>query len=170
MSSISQREFAKEIGRSRAWVQGKIAEGVFEKNADGSLNHEKALEAFYEHERAKGAKFPDLKSSVNLSEALKKAQLATQVATAKLRDLEFKQKSGELVAVEEVEADAMQVAAKLRAFCMSAPTRFSGLLEGRSQRECEAVLRKLFSELLISIHDGRFFDDDDFKLNLEESS
>ena len=163
MSSISQREFAKEIGRSRAWVQGKIAEGVFEKNPDGSLNHEKALEAFYEHERAKGAKFPDLKSSANLSEALKKAQLATQVATAKLRDRE-------LVAVEEVEADAMQVAAKLRAFCMSAPTRFSGLLEGRSQRECEAVLRKLFSELLISIHDGRFFDDDDFKLHLEESS
>lgn len=40
MSTISQREFAKEIGKSRAWVQLKISEGVFEKNEDGSLNHE----------------------------------------------------------------------------------------------------------------------------------
>ncbi len=169
MSTISQREFAKEIGKSRAWVQTKIAAGVFKKNEDGSLNHEQAMTAFYEHENSKGAKLPDFKTIASLTEALKKAQLATQVATAKLKDLEFKQKSGEFIPVEEVRADAMDVASKLRAFCMAAPTRYSGLLENRSHREVEEVLRSLFSELLASIHDGRFFDDD-FENNLEGGS
>lgn len=183
-SEMGIREFASHIGRSPAWVSKLAQEGKIPKNVSGKIPFREGLEAVRAIEAEKivrstkrkdagvgiqqGSEI-DVQKAVNVHEAMKKAQLATQVATAKLKDLEYKKQSGEFVSVAEVKADARECAAKLRAFCIAAPTRYAGLLEGRTQREAEEVLRQLFSELLTSIHDGRFFDDD-FEFTLEGST
>ena len=166
---VGVRELARQIGRSHVWVLDKIKAGKIPRDSDGRIPLVEALEAVKKlfQEKAGGAE--ELSKTLSVNEALKKAQLATQVATAKLRDLEFKQKSGEFVSVADVEADAREVAEKLRAFCIAAPTRYAGLLENRTQREAEAVLRKLFNELLASIHNGRFFRND-FEIDLDEDT
>lgn len=178
------REFASRIGRSPAWVSKLATEGKIPKNVFGKIPLREGLAAVRRIEAEKTIRSTknkdagvglqladelDVQKAVNMSAAMKKAQLATQVATAKLKDLEYKKQSGEYVSVDEVKADAREVASKLRAFCIAAPTRYAGLLENRTQREAEEVLRKLFSEFLTSIHDGRFFDND-FKFSLEGST
>lgn len=170
-SELGIREFAGRIGRSHSWVVKMCQEGKIPKNGSGKIPFKEGIEAVRRIEAEKiirstknahaGAGLQkvsddEIQKAVNVHEAMKKAQLATQVATAKLKDLEFKRQSGEYVAIDDVERDAQEVAARLRAFCLAAPTRYSGLLENRSQREAEAVLQDLFSELLQTIHSGRF--------------
>ena len=44
----------------------------------------------------------------------------------------------------------------LRNFAIFAPTRYSALLENRTQREAEEVLEDIFRDLLKTINDSRF--------------
>ena len=86
----------------------------------------------------------------------RRERLAKEVATAKIKDLEYKKLKGEYVAVADVEADAREAAAMLRSFAISAPTRYSALLENRTQREAEEVLEDIFRDLLKTINGSRF--------------
>lgn len=97
-----------------------------------------------------------ISSALNVNEAFNKARLAKEVATAKIKDLEYKKLKGEYVAVADVEADAREAAAMLRNFAISAPTRYSALLENRTQREAEEVLEDIFRDLLKTINDSHF--------------
>ena len=169
---VSMREFARQVGRSAAYVSGKCKTGELPL-VDGKIPLEEGLKAFKalvkSEERKKASRRTsrktadvftsddeDDKSALNVNEAFNKARLAKEVATAKIKDLEYKKLKGEYVSVAEVEADAREAAAMLRNFAISAPTRYSALLENRTQREAEEVLEDIFRDLLKTINGSRF--------------
>lgn len=174
-SGVSMREFARHVGRSPSYVSGKCKTGELPL-VDGKIPLKDGIKAFKalikEEERKKAARrkvrptaavFADgdeedrqIAATLNMGEAYNKARLAKEVATAKIKDLEYKKLKGEYVSVEEVEADAKEAAAMLRNFALSAPTRYSALLENRTQREAEEVLEDIFRDMLKTINGSRF--------------
>lgn len=91
------------------------------------------------------------------------ARAKKETYLAEIKEMEAKVMRGEYVAVADVKADARATAERLRSFCLSAPSRFAGLLENRNQRDVEAVLESMFNELLEKIHGGQFTADDEVK-------
>ena len=166
---VSMREFARQVGRSAAYVSGKCKTGELPL-VDGKIPLEEGLKAFKalvkSEERKKASRRTSRKtadvftsddeddkqisSALNVNAAFNKARLA------KIKDLEYKKLKGEYVSVAEVEADAREAAAMLRNFAISAPTRYSALLENRTQREAEEVLEDIFRDLLKTINGSRF--------------
>ncbi len=163
---VGIREFARIVGRSHVWVLKQIKDGKIPRNESGKIPLNAGMEAFNRYAEEKGIqnKIPE---GANLSEELMKAKINKENSLATINSIRAAEAQGKVVAVSEVEADAQEVAMKLRSFCLSAPTRYAGLLENRTQREAEAVLQDLFSELLQRIHSGRFFDEESFNGNLE---
>mgnify|MGYP007064390230 CR=1 FL=1 len=126
---VSMREFARQVGRSAAYVSGKCKTGELPL-VDGKIPLEEGLKAFKalvkSEERKKASRRTSRKtadvftgddeddkqisSALNVNEAFNKARLAKEVATAKIKDLEYKKLKGEYVAVADVEADAMEAA------------------------------------------------------------
>lgn len=173
---VSMREFARQVGKSLTWVRNKCHSGELPL-IDGKIPLQDGLkkckaiikESFRPKQVKKAEEIFDgsddgdaeILSAVNLDKELKKAILAKEKATAKLKALDVKVRTGELLSVAEVKADARQTAERLRAFCLSAPTRFSGLLENKPQREVEVVLESMFNELLEKIHGGQFSADEE---------
>ena len=178
-SGVSMREFARQIGRSAAYVSGKCKTGELPL-VDGKIPLKEGLKAFRalirEEERKKAARRKptsnpkrtaevladgdeedrQIAETLSIGEAFNKARLKKEQAIARIKDLEYKQLKGEYVAVVEVEADAREAAAMLRNFAISAPTRYSALLENRTQREAEEVLEDIFRDMLKTIHGSRF--------------
>ena len=178
-SGVSMREFARQVGRSPSYVSGKCKTGELPL-VDGKIPLKEGIRAFKalvrKEERKKAARRKpksnpartaevladgdeedrQIAASLNMGEAFNKARLAKEVATAKIKDLEYKKLKGEYVSVADVEADAREAAAMLRNFAISAPTRYSALLENRTQREAEEVLEDIFRDLLKTIHGSRF--------------
>lgn len=178
-AGVSMREFARQVGRSVSWVSGKCKAGELPL-IDGKIPLKEGLQTFKalvkaeqiqkakrHTSRATSEVFREsnddgdhfVASSLNVHEAFNKARLAKEVATAKIKDLEYKKLKGEYVSVEEVKADAREAAAMLRSFALSAPTRYSVLLENRTQREAEEVIEEIFRELLTTINESKFVKD-----------
>lgn len=169
MAEVSVREFGRRVGRSHVWVLGQIKAGKIPRNENGKIPLDEGLAAFEEYKREKGIE-DELPPGADLNEELLKAKTRKEARLADIKTIEAQKLKGEVVDVAEVKADARAVAMKMRAFCLSGPTRYAGLLEGRSQREAEAVLQNLFSELLTAIHDGRFMEKDEWESGLTPSS
>lgn len=173
---VSQREFAKKINRSHVYVGLRVKDGSFP-NVNGKIPLQRGIEAFKKYEKnkllnqgrkskkeppvdvfAENANRDDLTVSevLDLEKAFQKARLEKEQATAKIKEIEYRKLKGELVEVVEVEADARNAAAELRAFCQSAPTRYSALLENRTQREVEEELELIFRDLLRTLQSSKF--------------
>lgn len=168
---VSINEFARQVGRSATWISRKTKDGTIPRGDDGKIPLRAGLAAFEKmQQRAKAVKKIQGKpieaddgplseasnAALNVTAAMNKARLAREVATAKIKDLEYKKLKGEYVAVTEVEADAREAASMLRNFALSAPARYSALLENRTQREAEEVLENIFQDLLKTINGSRF--------------
>ena len=115
---VSMREFARQVGRSAAYVSGKCKTGELPL-VDGKIPLEEGLKAFKalvkSEERKKASRRTSRKtadvftgddeddkqisSALNVNEAFNKARLAKEVATAKIKDLEYKKLKGEYVSV-----------------------------------------------------------------------
>lgn len=156
---VGIREFARIVRRSHPWVLQQIKQGKIPRNENGKIPLKEGIEAFNRYAEEKGIlnAIPD---GVDLNEELLKAKINKENSLATINGIRAAEAQGKVVDVSEVEEDAREVAMKLRAFCLSAPTRYAGLLENRTQRQAEAVLQDLFSELLERIHSGRFFSEE----------
>ncbi len=73
-----------------------------------------------------------------------------------MKRLELKVKNGTYVEVADVIADATKTATIVREKLLTIPVRYSGLLEGRTQREIEGVLETAVDEVLKTIHESKF--------------
>lgn len=159
-TSVSQREFGRQVKRSHTWVQNQIKAGKIPQNADGTIPLQEGLEAFARYLDETGQSEP-LPEGAEALEVYNGAKAKKEKHLAEIKEIEARVMRGQFVSIEEVQADARDVAGRLRSFCVSAPSRFAGLLEGRTQREAEAVLQDMFSELLERIHSGRFLREED---------
>lgn len=85
-----------------------------------------------------------------------KARLAEKTFQAKLREIEYKLKKGELVTRADVEADASSVAAEVRERLSSIPVRISALCEHQPARKIEEVMTDAIQDALISFSKSKF--------------
>ena len=160
------REFARMIGRSHSWVVSQCQRNIIPKTTDGKIPVDEALKAVArldeEKAREKEAREKAEAEAENLL-SFDDARAKKETYLAEIKEMEAKVMRGEYVAVSDVKADARATAERLRSFCLSAPSRFAGLLENRNQRDVEAVLESMFNELLEKIHGGQFTADDEVK-------
>lgn len=177
-ASVTLREFARQIGRSHTWVQNKVKSGELPRNEDGSIPTEEGFRAaesiLREAEEKKAMRkaksrqvdpLPDndeapmsapIARAMNVTEAFNKARLAEKTYQAKLKELEYKLKNGDLVESDKVRADAQATAALVRERLMSIPVRISGLCEGRTARDIEEIFEDAINDALKSLQKSEF--------------
>ena len=175
-SGVSVREFARQVGRSPSWISKMARQGKLPRNEDGSIPIKEGFAAYdkfnreVEATKAKQKKtepLPDnddapmtesATKAMSVTEAFNKARLAEKTYQAKLKELEYKLKRGEIVEREKVVADAEAVGAFLREQFMSIPVRYSGLLEGRTARDIEEILEDAINDALKALQKSEFVD------------
>ncbi len=171
--SVSVREFAKQVGRSKSWISKLAISGKLPRNEDGSIPLEagfKAYDKFVKETEAKKRKVEPLSDddnapmagamskAMNVTEAFNKARLAEKTYQAKLKELEYKLKHGELVERARVIEDAQATGALLREQLMSIPVRYSGLCEGRTARDIEEILEGAINDALKALQKTEFIE------------
>lgn len=167
-SGVSLREFARQVGKSPTWISKLVKEGKLPRNDDGSIPVEEGFKAYdrlNEKKTKTHEELPEsddapidegLAKSMNVAQAFNKARLAEKTYQAKLKELEYKLKQGELVERDKVIADAESVGALLREQLMSLPVRYSGLCEGRTARDIEEILEDAINDALKSLQKSEF--------------
>ena len=95
-------------------------------------------------------------SARDITTQFNKARLAEKTYQAKLREIEYKLKKGELVTRADVEADAATVAAEVRERLTSIPVRISALCEHQPARKIEEVMTDAIQDALISFSKSKF--------------
>lgn len=96
------------------------------------------------------------KDVYDLTTQFNKARLAEKTYQAKLKEIEFKLKKGELIQKTEVEADAAAVASEIRERLTSIPVRISALCEMQSARKIEEVMSDAIQDALVSLSKSKF--------------
>lgn len=167
---VTIREFAKQVGRSHELIRKLVNRGVVPLNDTGKIPLEEGLAAFKAYDegpkqkagrprkgevRVKPEKIvrpaktstpkPEEKPGNvddvrNVHAAMNKAKLADTTYKARIRELEFKLKSGELLPKSEVIAEAQWLAEQVKAKLMAIPPRISSMCEGRPAREIEEII------------------------------
>jgi hypothetical protein len=80
------------------------------------------------------------------------ARRRKEVALAELRELEVRQRRGELLEAAEVQKQWAAGLASLRDRLLSLPDRLGAVLAGRDEVEARAILRDALEEALRGIH------------------
>lgn len=168
---VTKSEFARQVGVSWTWIHKKIQDGSLP-FVDGLIPLESGLKAFDKLEKrkvsrraAKEEPLPDddneqlsdeLKGAKNVTSAFNRARLIEKSFQAKLKEIEFRTKRGELIEVEKVKEDAKETAANLRGRLMALPVRISALCEGRPAREIEEILEDALNDVLTEFNESEF--------------
>ena len=91
------------------------------------------------------------KSIDELKIELVKAQAAKTDKAAKLKDLELKEKKGQLVQKSDVKADAEAVGAAVRRGLEALPRRAAALCVGKDEREILVILEREIVDICAQI-------------------
>lgn len=173
---VSVREFARHVGRDQALILRLIKNGVIPRNEDGTIPLAEGLAAFNaydtapknkggrpkkgEEKKVKKAKTktapPDTSiendekrsEAISINAKLRKANLAEKTFKAKLRELEYKVKSGELLEKTAVTAEAQWLAEQVKSKLLAIPPRISSMCEGRLAREIEEIITDAINSAL----------------------
>lgn len=167
-ASVGVREFARQIGKSHTWVYKLLKEGKLPRNEDGTLPVNEAFAAYDKLTRGKERQpeelsdddnapmSPKMAKAQNVTESFNKARAMEKTYQAKLKEIEFKLKQGDLVESAKVRQDAQATASALRARLMSIPVRVAGLCEGRTSREIEEILEGAIDDALKEFKKSEF--------------
>ena len=179
-SGVSIREFARQVGRAPSWILKMTQQGKLPRNEDGTIPIEAGFAAYDKHTRAveetraKAKKkkavepLPDdddapmpapSSKAMNVTEAFNKARLAEKTYQAKLKEIEYKIKCGDLIEREKVLDDAHKTGALLRDRLMSIAVRISGLCEGRTARDIEEIIEDAVNDALRSLQSSEYFNE-----------
>lgn len=157
---ISRHELAIELNVSRQWIIKLIKNGVIPVNPDNTIPRRAALEAYSAYQEQQAAKkeerqaktasgkktasarsaVPNIEESVKDGMTYSKAKTAKEAYAAKLKELEYKEKIGELVKKEDVERMATNLAERVRGKLMTVGVRVAGLCVNRNVREIEEII------------------------------
>ena len=171
---VSIREFARQVGRSEGMIRKLIKQDKLPRSEDGTIPIREGFRAYDKYMKGVEARkkktvatLPDnddapmgdaTSKAVNVTEAFNKARLAEKTYQAKLKELEYKLKHGELVERDKVDADAQATATLVRERLMSIPVRVSGLCEGRIARDIEEILEDAINDALKHFHSSEFIE------------
>ena len=176
---VSIREFGRQVGVSHVTVQKLIKAGTLPQDSDGTIPLEKGLQAYRAYKEAprdKGGRPRKGESpkqhkpieevdaereqrseqAVNMNAAMNKAKLADTTFKAKIRELEFKFKAGELLDKNEVAAEAQWLAEQVKSKLLAIPPRISSLCEGRIAREIEEIVTDAINQALAELQKCKY--------------
>ena len=145
---VSPIEFARRIGKSKEWVYRQIRAGVLKVDEDKKFPFRKTVAEYEKHFNCKLEVFEPSESEKGVRNAMGKAKLAKETYQAKLKELEYKFRSGELLEKADVEADASALASEIKNQLLAVPPRISSMCEGRSAREIEEIMLDGINEAL----------------------
>lgn len=166
---VTRRQFADKVGCSAATITNLVHDGVLPNRPDKKLPLAAALDAFNKYARTKSkgrsqklrqvspvnekqimkaaeAASGDGEGNVNL--ALTKAKLAEKTYQARLKELDYKSRTGALLDRDEVEAEAAALAEKVKAKLLAIPPRISSMCEGRIARDIEEIITDAINDAL----------------------
>lgn len=154
--NVSVRGFAREVGISHVRVLKLLKEGRLPRNEDGTIPLRAGIEAYKKIAEKKSSKakrvvpggVPDPSESVNINVALNKAKLAEKTYTARLKELEYKIKTGEILLKADVEADARMLAERVKTRLLAVPSRISAMCEGRIARDIEEIMADAINDAM----------------------
>lgn len=154
-TGVSVRAFAREIGKTHAWVLRLIKAGIVPRNEDGTIPLARGLEAYNAHQaekekehHVKKEEHRDPSDAVNLNVAMNKAKLAEKTYQARLRELEYKLKAGELLEKKAVADEAEWLAEQIRSKLLAIPPRISSICEGRTARDIEEIIEDAINDAM----------------------
>ena len=96
------------------------------------------------------------KEAVNMNAAMTKAKLADTTYKARIRELEYKFKAGELLDKTAVEQEAQWLAEQVKSKLLAIPPRVSAMCEGRIAREIEEVLTDAINGALAELQKCKY--------------
>lgn len=175
IETVNRTEFARQVGKSRQWITKKINDGTLPVDENGMIYLAEGLAIFEDMAKRAEARKALLKKPaknnsaptteamsgvMNVTAAFNKARLAEKTYQAKLKEIEYKLKKGELIESEKVRADAHATASALRSRLASIPVRISGLCEGRPAREIEEIIEDAINDALTEFQKSEFLTDD----------
>ena len=149
MTSVTIYAFANEVGMSYTHIKRLVKNGTIPSNSDGKIPLEEGLKAFNNRKNKKQDASPE---AGNVREETAKAKLAKETYIAKLKELDYRYRKGELVEVEDVRAEAQRVAAAVMDKFKAIPPRIAVLCEGRSARDIEAIIADAHNEAFAALH------------------
>lgn len=135
---ISISAFAKVVGVSRQAVSKRIANGTLPTEADGTLDQQRAMRAWYATSRTSGQ--PGTMNGH--AGTLHAARAARETLAARLLELDYRKRAGELVEAEDVVDAGFRVGRVLREALEVVPDRLAALVAGRPMTECHRIIRR----------------------------
>lgn len=146
---LSQRAYALRRGVARSSVQHAIKTGRIVPNAAGLIDADEADRTWADRtdlskprNSVNGvSQKPAAKANGAAAEARANASAIKETFAAKLAELEYRQKTGELVPASEVKTAAYQAARRARELLQAIPARISAILAGETDpMKCEEIL------------------------------
>lgn len=86
--------------------------------------------------------------AVSVNSSLNKVKLADMTFKAKTRELEYKEKAGDLIKKDDVAKEAQWLAEQVKSKLLAIPPRISTLCEGRVSREIEEIISDAINDAL----------------------
>lgn len=170
---VTVREFARQVGRDQALILRLAKKGVIPRNDDGTIPLAAGLAAFQAYDDApknKGGrpkkgeekikktatkkqspppdKAEQTEKAVSINTKLNQAKLAEKTFNAKLKELDFRLKSGELLEKNAVVAECQWLAEQVKSKLLAIPPRISSLCEGRIARDIEEIFTDAINDAL----------------------
>lgn len=156
--SVSVLEFSKRVGVSHTWIGKLVKKGILKKDDSGLLPVAENLELYKKYadgiDENKRKSLPvDEKrvmdgASDSVTLAFNKAKLAEKTYQARLKELDYKVRTGELLEREKVDAEAAWLAEKVKSKLMAIPPRVSSMCEGRIARDIEEIISDAINDAL----------------------
>lgn len=148
----STRQIGREVSKDNGRKAGvNKAEG--EKRTPGKKAEAKPIEVTPNESgsiSASGA------TNQALMQQLNRAKLAEKTFQAKLKEMEYKKATGELLEISEVRADARKIAEDIRGKLMSIPQKLAQQIVNKSPREAQRMLEESINKALTALQDSRF--------------
>lgn len=98
---------------------------------------------------------------VMLSSAYKKVMLAEKTFNAKIKEIEYKVKKGEVLQLEEAKLELKETGIQLKNRLMAIPSRISSICENKNAREIEKILENEISDALRELAKSRFLSENE---------
>jgi phage terminase Nu1 subunit (DNA packaging protein) len=153
-------ESTRQIGREASKDNGRKAgvnKSEGEKRAPGKKTTNKPAKQEQETQPAEsGSISASGATNQALMQQLNRAKLAEKTFQAKLKEMEYKKATGELLEIAEVRADARKIAEDIRGKLMSIPQKLAQQIVNKSPREAQRMLEESINKALTALQDSRF--------------
>ena len=167
VTTASPVEFAEMVGLSHTYIYRLINEGVLTTHEDGRIPVQKGIRQYNEWVKTPGKQAKkkakpvdeaaiEMNTSGGVSLALNKAKLAEKTYQARLKELDYKARTGALLDREEVEKEAAWLAEQVKGKLLAVPPRISSLCEGREARDIEAIISDAINDALKELQKVKF--------------